>query len=185
MPGTLIALSSVATAGKDTFHSLLTTHLSNRVVTRMAFADRLKTELDPLFKAFGGSAFTTDPVQKALIRPVLVSHGCSMRVINPRHWIDAIAPDVQAALARNETVVVTDVRFQNEANWIKSLGGNVIYIERIKPDGSVVGPANEEEARNDPYLRANADVFLSWETRPAAELWGYVEKAAKDLGLNG
>lgn len=182
--GIIIGALSSATAGKDTFCSLLTTHLAARTIRRVAFADFLKQELDPLFKAFGGSAFTTDPIQKALIRPILVSHGCSMRVLNPRHWIEKVEPTVQAALAADELVIVTDVRFPNEHDWVKSLGGKTIYIERVKPDGQIVQPANAEERTNDPYLRAHADVFMSWPSRPAAELWPFVEQAARDLGLS-
>ncbi len=61
-------------------------------------------------------------------------------------------------------MVVSDSRYRNECDWIHSLGGKVIYIERILPDGTPVPPANAEEAANDDAAREVADYILSWPT---------------------
>ena len=179
----LYLVTGNATSGKDTFFTLLATHLSDRKLVRFALADALKRELDPLFKAFGGTAFETDPGKKALIRPVMVSHGCSRRTIQPTYWIDQIAPLVKASIAAGETPVICDGRFENECIWARSLGAKVVHIERVLPDGSVLGPVNEEEAANESYLKTNADVVIRWETRDIHQLWAYVESAAKQLEL--
>jgi len=192
MAGTYIALCGSGQAGKDTFFTLLHSHLNDRVCTRIAFADALKRELDPLFKAFGGTAFETDPVKKNLQRPVLISHGCSRRVINPNHWIEQVDTSVREALGRGETAICTDTRFRNECEYARSLGGKTVYIERRLPDGSILPPISHEEEEQDPYLRANADVFVSWPTiltekdggsGSIHDLWIFVEKAAKELNL--
>lgn len=185
MSGTLVSLSGSGRAGKDTFYTLAHSHLNDRVCTRLAYADSLKAELDPLFRAFGGTAFETDPIKKELIRPILISHGCSQRIINPRHWIEKLAPSVEAALGRGETVFITDTRFSNEVEYARSLGGKTVYIERLLDDGSVLPPVSREEEIQDPYLRAHADVTISWPTITDSihGLWPFVERAAKDLGL--
>lgn len=156
----LIGISAFATVGKDTFASLLTQVVSPQRVTQVAFAQALKKELDPLFRAFGETAFETDPVKKTLIRPILVSHGMSQRVVtNGRYWVDKVEPTVKEALKRGDLVIVTDVRFENEIDWLHSLGGKSVYLNR---EG--VNAPNEEEARNDPIMRAKADYLLNWPT---------------------
>lgn len=180
----LILLTATATSGKDTFATLLKTHLSDRKVVSMSFAYELRKELDPLFKAFGGTAFETDPVKKALQRPVLVAHGMAQRIVSGgTHWVKALEPHVKEALARGETVVITDCRFPNEAEWGKALGGKIIHIERIEEDGSVIPPINADEAVNDPVMRKVADAHVSWPTTDIHSLWPYVEKACSSLGL--
>lgn len=156
----LIGISAFATVGKDTFASLLTQVVSPRRVTQAAFAQALKEELNPFFQAFGGTAFETDPAKKKLIRPILVSHGMSQRVVsNGRYWIDKVQPIVLDSLLRGDLVIVTDVRFENEIDWLHSLKGKSVYLNR---EG--VNAPNEEEARNDPIMRAKADYLLNWPT---------------------
>lgn len=180
----LILLTATATSGKDLFATLLKTHLSDRTVVPMSFAYELRRELDPLFKAFGGTAFETDPAKKAAQRPILVAHGMAQRIVSGgTHWIKALEPHVKSALGRGETVVVTDCRFPNEAVWGKALGGKLIHIERVLPDGGVVPPINDDERANDPIMRSMADVSVSWPTTDAHALWVYVERAAAQLEL--
>lgn len=185
----IIGIAGTARAGKDTFATLLSTHLAPRHVVRYAFADELKRELDPFFKSFGGTAFETDSAKKAIIRPILISHGREKRLIsNGRYWIDKIESSVKKSIQDGNIVLITDVRYNthdtDECSWVKSLGGKIVYIERIDENGIPVQPANEEEIANDPLLRKGADVILSWPTiKDIYSLFPYVEKAAKQIGL--
>lgn len=178
-------LTATALSGKDTFASLLKAHLTDRVVTPMSFAHELRRELDPLFRAFGGTAWETDPVKKATQRPILVAHGMAQRIVSGgTHWIKALEPHVKEALGRGETVVISDCRFPNEAAWGKELGAKIIHIERTGPDGVVIPPINSDERENDPIMRSMADVMVQWDTRPSIhDLWVFVERAAAQLGL--
>lgn len=156
----LIGISARATVGKDTFASLLSEAIAPKKFVRVAFADALKAELEPFFQSFGSSAYESDPVKKNRIRPILVSYGVTQRVVsNGWYWINKVEPTVKAELEKDSVVVVTDVRFPNEAAWIKSLGGTCLYLNR--PD---VPPANDEEAFNDPLIRAKADYMVDWPT---------------------
>lgn len=186
--GICIGVMGCGRAGKDTFAAILG-HLvkaAGRDFSTFAFATALKSELDPFFRAFGGTAFETDTARKNLIRPILVSYGCSMRdVTNGRRWIEQIDKPVRAAFKRGHVVTVTDVRFAthagDEAGWIKSLGGTLVYIERIQPDGKPVPPANPTEAAQDPVLRAMADYTISWPTVPIAEQRPFVETFWREI----
>lgn len=170
----LYGISGVARAGKDTFASLLEQHLMTTgwAAARIAFADELKRELDPvLLQLYGISAFTADPVEKTIIRPFLVAHGKARRdQTEGAYWIDKVKPQVKDWMWLGRTAIVTDVRYANEAAWIHSLGGKVVYVQRINPNGSIVGPANPEEAENDPKVRAAADLVVSWPTVDANSL---------------
>lgn len=165
----LLSLSGRARVGKGTFVSLLDEALlqrrPSRHVTEVAFAQILKEELDPFLRErYGISAFTTDDAEKRVIRPHLVARGAGARAIDPNHWIKLAEPAVKRALDRDDVVVVSDSRYRNECDWIHSLGGKVIYIERIQADGSLVPPANDEEAANDDAARAVSDLTISWPT---------------------
>lgn len=167
--GTLLSLAGFARVGKGTFVSILDEILlerrPSRHVTEIAFAHALKLELDPmLVNRFGISAFTADNEDKKIIRPYLVERGAGARAVDPNHWIKLVEPDVKRALDRGDVVVISDSRYRNECDFVHSLGGKVIYIERIQPDGTPVPPANSEEAAQDGGAREVSDFFLSWPT---------------------
>ena len=61
--------------------------------------------------------------------------------------------------SENNFVFITDVRFKNEAEWIKSLGG---YIFQISRDG--FGPANEEEHVQSALIKPLVDFHVMWPT---------------------
>jgi hypothetical protein len=56
------------------------------------------------------------------------------RKANPNVWVEALSSRVAADLP--EIAVITDVRFQNEAAYVKENGGYLIEVIRRLPDGS-------------------------------------------------
>ena len=78
----LIGVGGYARAGKDMFVKIASKILSDNgyKTKKFAFADELKHDLDPwLCEKYGISAWTTNDAEKALIRPILVAHGCAKR----------------------------------------------------------------------------------------------------------
>ena len=179
MTSSILGISARATAGKSTFVKLLADLVyaqDKRIVRDLAFAHALKAELDPvLTRDLGISAFTANAEHKRLIRPFLVERGAGARKTDPDHWIKLLEPLVKEALARGEVVGVSDVRYTNEANWVHSLGGKVVYIERLLPSGEPVPPANQEEAEQDGLTRACCDLTITWPTLPLDRLRPYVQ----------
>ncbi len=164
----VIGLSGVARVGKDTLFNSLSALGGNKNYTRMAFADELKYECDEFLKRnVNISAFTEDDNEKALIRPFLVTYGSHLRRrINKRCWVEKVEAKILKMTNLNSTVFITDVRYQNEMEWIQNtMGGKIIYITR---DG--VLPANDEEKNNDPGLRSMADVILDLPNFPTNSL---------------
>lgn len=168
----LISIGGVARCGKNLFTTLSREYLSSRGYTtaEFAFATQLKLDIEPfLQEKYGISAFTQDTEEKKVIRPHLVALGKKRRdESNGRYWIEQLVPQINKAWAYYDVIMISDVRYSthetDEVAWVKSLGGKVIYIERILETGELLGPANEEEAANDSEVRAGADLVVSWPT---------------------
>ena len=172
----LIGISGHARVGKDTLgESIKNLLLSLEIgAETLAFAYELKSGIDDLLLRDAGiSAFTTDEEEKLIIRPILVAYGCMMRKINPLCWIERLQKDVD-----NEQVnIVTDIRFENEADWILENGGHLIHLSRTLEDGSLVGPANDEEARNAPLVEAKAHHKIVWGTISDQEVIDHIVRS--------
>jgi len=159
----LIGVSGYARSGKDTFFERCKIHLEKegKKCIRFAFADALKSEVDPLLsKHVGISAFTEKDVEKEVIRPLLVTYGTDIRrKLNPNCWIETIQSDVIKYLNKGYYVFITDVRFENEAHWIKLNGGSMVNIERLG-----VLPANHEEHRQKVLMKKHFNYKIVWPT---------------------
>jgi len=156
----IIGITGVARSGKDTLFNAISEINKNLKFKRIALADELKSECDEfLIKNIGISAFTEETKEKEIIRPFLVTYGTHIRrKLNENCWIEK-AEHTMLNSKDVDCFVITDVRFLNEMEWIKSKGGKVLHISR---DGIL--PANKEESENDPHLRDNADVRLKVST---------------------
>ena len=159
----LIGITGFARSGKDTFYerSKIWLDRDHKRSVRRAFADALKSEVNEILEPTTGiSAFTEDDDYKSLIRPLLVTYGTDIRRhLNPNCWIEKIQPQVIEDLKQNKFVFVTDVRFENEAHWIKLNGGVLIKVER-----KGVLPANNQEHRQSVLLKKHVDFNVYWPT---------------------
>jgi len=194
----VIGVAGFARSGKDTFVGIASDILraNSYRPMRVAFADKLKEETDAMLRHNNFAATTkTDATDaKTLIRPLLVWWGCQRRYESPDglYWVREIDKQLNSIcdsyVANGEShdrlvVLVSDVRFPNEATWIHDKwGGSVVHLKRWKTefrrcgqDGSdecgikVYDPApNEEEAKQDPLVEAVADVKVEWENQKMA-----------------
>lgn len=145
---TIIGLCGYARAGKDTMAAAIV----ERGWTRLAFADNLKDDLRTMLEdaVRRGGAPVADIQRrvcqmlagpdKAKARPLMVAYGAFMRTFEPDYWIARLRRQIDA-LPDDARVVITDVRYENEAEWVRSLGGVALWVERPG-----IGPANSEEA---------------------------------------
>ena len=159
----MIGLCGMARSGKDSFFNYSKAIFGELGVhtVRVAFADALKEECNDFLRDnVGISSFTEDPVEKMLIRPFLVTYGTHLRrKINQSCWISKVKPKVNGLISSGLVPVITDVRYENEVEFVKKQGGVIIHISR-----SGVKPPNEEEKTMDPKLKKLADIKLSWPT---------------------
>jgi hypothetical protein len=126
-----------------------------------ALATQLKHDITFLTEGdFKISAFTKNDEEKKIIRPLLVGYGESWRKANPDHWIEILDSNLEP----RTLAIVTDIRYENEADYILENQGFLLNLSRSNLDGTFVGPANEEEKLNGPKVKAKASFELCWGT---------------------
>ena len=72
-------------------------------------------------------------------------------MVHSEVWIRSVQRRVERALEDGRHSVITDLRFDNEAEWIRSLGGQVWRVDRAVPeDVACLSPHSSERGiRND------------------------------------
>ena len=159
----IFGISGFARTGKDTFALSLEKILKLYEIKseRIAFASVLKKDLQPFLKEqFNIDSFTQDNDDKKIIRPLLVGYGESKRSQNPNYWIEQI----ELNRSKNSLIIITDVRYKNEAEWIIKNDGFLLNLDRQKKDGSFVEAPNEQEAINQPEVKNMSSFNLVWNT---------------------
>lgn len=127
----LIGLTGRARAGKDTVADFLVAALGGY---RYAFADPIRSMLVPL------GVNLADPYwdgRKEEIIPALgVSPRRLMQTLGTDWGRELINPDLWLLMAQQRLLhygpgmIVSDVRFNNEAEWIRKHGGKIIHVHR-------------------------------------------------------
>ena len=136
----IIGLTGPAGSGKDTVRQMLE---QNHHCSGLAFADPMRAMLAPLLDLCGvGNEWMTQRELKELPIPGL---GQSYRVlaqrlgtewgrsIDPDFWIKVAAASMAEVMnikGRDTVFVISDVRFDNEAQWVKDHGGVIWHIHR-------------------------------------------------------
>ncbi|KOG22006.1 hypothetical protein [Streptomyces viridochromogenes] len=139
-----IALTGLSRAGKDSVAARL---VEAHGYVRVAFADKLKEaalKADPLIPHMQGDRQLTTRLSEVVrlvgweyakddlpeVRRFLQDYGQTIREIEPQFWIRAAGFAVRAAHAAGKPVVVTDVRYQNEADFLTVNGFRLVRVER-------------------------------------------------------
>ncbi|WP_051432591.1 hypothetical protein [Promicromonospora kroppenstedtii] len=149
IPHPLIGLVGVKRSGKDTFAA----GLVERGYTRVAFADPLREmveEIDPwlitppwqpeptirllqALQIYGGWEGLKDTPYGPEARRLLQQSGQAVRRRGPGFWLNAGLAEATGALMEGAPgVVITDVRYKNEADAIQRDGGILVRI--VRPD---------------------------------------------------
>lgn len=133
--GKLIGLTGKAGAGKDTAANWLTTYRA-RDFRKIALADPLRAATTAIFgwddsfyqhpkKNEVDEAFGVSP------RKALQTLGTEWgRKLNEDLWLLIADAKAQPLLASGFNVLITDVRFENEAEYIRKNGGTIWHIDR-------------------------------------------------------
>ncbi len=187
----IIGIGGFARCGKDTFVSFAKEILTKNGFQpqRYGFADLMKEEIRQMLvnSNFDLDVYTSDLDAKKAIRPLMVWWGCARRDLsNGAYWVNAvdkILTDIQSRGESTDKMValISDVRFVNEAKWLKSKNGEFIHLKRYKTHYSEsprivdgisrndlplktydVAP-NSEEEKNDPLIQVLADQKIEWE----------------------
>jgi len=175
MTADIIGLVGFARTGKNSFAEFLIENIDENpkpscTFKLISFAYALRQELDSfLISKLGISAFTEDPKEKEVIRPLLVCWGTQImrEHIDPNYWIKSIQKTIEINRKNNIYSIITDVRFENEVLWLKEMGGISIFIEREE-----VGPKNADELDYTSPLKMKCDLVFNWPTLSSFETQG-------------
>jgi ABC-type oligopeptide transport system ATPase subunit len=187
-------------SGKDTVANLL---CGSYGFGRVAFAEPLKKlviEADPLVGCGGPQdrqnlaaspmrlsdalmTMTFEDAKRAYpeVRRALQRIGQGARQIDPEFWIRQALTDVEYIRACGMPVVVTDVRYRNEADALRAQGFKLV---RVKRDVSTTAGLTSEETRamlhpsETDLLRYAVDVTI----RNDGDLFDLSEKVVNMLG---
>jgi hypothetical protein len=123
----LLGITGKKRAGKDTFADYVIEN-SRGKTEKMAFADALK---DEVCAALGVNRSRIDQ-DKSLFRPILQWWGTEWRrgCFGDGYWIERLKFKIQASSAN--VIIVSDVRFRNEAGLVHALGGHIVRV--VRPD---------------------------------------------------
>lgn len=131
----ILGLVGKKKAGKDSiFESLAESRSENRIKAtpfRVSFADAIKQDIAEQL----GTSLEKVNFHKDKLRPWIQGHGTDMRAVELDYWINKIRLIVETEQDKIKLLtVITDVRYQNEAEWIKSLGGKLLRVYRKETD---------------------------------------------------
>lgn len=145
--GNIIGLVGTAGAGKDTFFRAL--DLVGVACHRFAFADALKLEVADLLNV----SVNTIEADKPRYRGLLQWWGTEWRRggWGEEYWLDRLAEQIDGYDPKR-LAVITDVRFENEVEFVRSRGGNIIRIHRVETGGdglthAAIAHASEQTLR--------------------------------------
>lgn len=144
----IIGFAGPKGGGKSVGTEILTNILvaENELVAVAAFADAVKAAVAQAFcwdvadlekQTFKESI---DPVLGITPRQALKIFGQGMKAANPDIWIRVMENTLSSA--RHSIAIISDVRFENEADWIRSRGGVIFHIDSVDV-ARVVGDETE------------------------------------------
>jgi len=164
----MIGIGGLARSGKDTLASNLKEIIKEDWeidVKIFSFAWPIKCQLNDLLEShYHLSPFTEDTEEKKILRPILVAHGEQMKQrFGKDIWLKELLGTIHKDLRyKNFFPIISDIRFDFEAEAIKNENGQVIHITK---EGNE--PPNEIEALNSPLVAKEADLNHTW---PAYDL---------------
>jgi hypothetical protein len=125
----ILGISGEKRVGKTTVSDYLVTNYDFK---KLSFARPLKDMLQKIFNwtsehTDGALKNDIDPVYKFTPRAAMQRFGTEfIRGLNPDFWLDRM--DEQLTHTNNHLIVIDDVRFNNEAEYIRNMGGIIIKL---------------------------------------------------------
>lgn len=165
----MIGVSGLARSGKNTLAENLSEIISEDLgvnVKTFASAFEPKKHLDDFLKShYGISAFTEEQNDKKTIRDFILLHAETMKKVYGKSiWLDLLFKKIHQESSKTFPII-TDVRFNFEAEAIQKQNGIVIHISKIGNSAP-----NETEKQNDPLVSKISDLKHTWPNYSSSEL---------------
>lgn len=150
-PLIIIAFTGKTKSGKSTAAQILSQGFPSGV-KELAFANPLKQGVKSMYnfsddQLWGRSKDVMDPRYQTTPRERLQHIASLMRGWNPDHWLERCIEEITTC-QRNpnlSVVLISDLRYENEAKAIRALGGKIIHIDR--PNRPIVQSPTEDEKK--------------------------------------
>lgn len=142
----IIALCGKKYSGKDTACEILKHSYAN--VKRLAFADALKQEVAKLFGAPDTKTIESNK-GSPIVRKALQIAGDVYKEKDPLYFCHTLEGELTNH--QGKILVITDLRFQLEANYIRKFGGFIWRIRRSETDNSNDSHPSETELESIKY----------------------------------
>lgn len=156
----IIALSGKAQAGKSYVARLIASHVPGSVVR--GFASELRAELT---RAGIPETFLQEKTPAA--RSLMQAWGAARRATDPAHWVRALRAEAENLEDRGcPLLLIDDLRFENEAEWLQKEGALLIRLRRIRsreetPPLTMDQQLDESETALDFYTGWNMDIAIA------------------------
>ena len=161
---TLIGLSGVMNAGKDTVANLIIAKRP-RGLRRYSFATPLKDGVKSMF------GWTTDQIEDRQFKEAIdpkwgFSPRKAMQLLGTEYGRNLLRDDIWVHAARNfhndslnqsKGTIITDVRFENEAEWIRSIPGAVVLHVR-NPEHDYLAPVKHVSERGVAFVLGDINI---------------------------
>lgn len=139
----LLGLAGPARSGKSSAAVILETQHGFTSFSFAAPIKRIASCLYPSWDAWHMEGPGKDQVDMALPHPIspreaFQAIGKAMRMVHPDYWVRLTEHELarwrmtrpDRSIDGLPCAVFSDVRYDNEANWIRSLGGTIVHISR-------------------------------------------------------
>lgn len=199
VPVKLIGIHGHAGSGKDTAAMYLHNKYSSTYIE--AFADPLKEACAKLFGVSEESFYDSEQKEKIQapwnVSPRMIAQFVGTELVRDHmwklifgdsndFWVRRLAyklsnklPDDDCSYSAEDIVIIPDVRFQNEYDWIIEQGGIIIHLTRPGQDGTVGIPSHKSEAGI--KFTSPEDTFLVENTGTIEELEQKVDRIYRDF----
>ena len=140
MRAALIGLVGHARHGKNTVAKFIAGAARGKRTVEMAFADAVREECRDIYGWNG--------VKDEAGRTLLQEHGMKRRRLDPDYWLKKTFERLDECPA--DIVVITDVRFRNEADEVVARGGELWRVVRFDDNGDIFDGGMTPEQRGHP-----------------------------------
>jgi hypothetical protein len=146
---------------------------------RLAFADELKNDLNPISqKMFKKNVHDLSAQEKEIFRPILIAYGCAWREVDSLHWVKSVDQQIQDMknFSLKQVAFITDVRFPNEAEFFKKKYKDKFLLIGLNRKGAPT--PTDEEKKHIKTMKKACDIFINMKNDPSLE---YTKELAKYL----
>jgi hypothetical protein len=176
----LIGLSGKARSGKDAVADKCAELFGWR---KMKLANPLKKmcrEMFGLSLEHTDGAWKEQPVGTTTPRQLMIEIGRLGRAVRTNFWVERLQQEIlKTPQAQIHTYVIADVRFLNEAAWIKNHGGMMVRLERA-PELRGADIDDPSETELDDYEGFDLKIGESWNV-DASDLPRIAERLMEDV----